>query len=214
MPSRSLKLAIDLRARRTWACWPAIVESSSIAASIALASVFASPTPMLSVIFVTFGTRMIESSSSSSLRAGRISSSIALLQARNIGLGRRGHQRSISSLQRLQNRTRDRLALELLDVDADARRLLAGRAHEHDVRDLDRRRLLEDAARRHLRATHAGGVADRRRLAVPLDEIQVLDDDAALARACLDDTALLAAVLAGEHLHGVALLDLHRCCHL
>ena len=69
MPSRSLKLAIDLRARRTWARWPAIVESSSIAASSAFASVFASPTPMFSVIFVTFGTRMIESSSSSSLRA-------------------------------------------------------------------------------------------------------------------------------------------------
>ena len=44
-------------------------------ASIAFASVFASPTPMLRVIFVTFGTRMIESSSSSSLRAGRISAS-------------------------------------------------------------------------------------------------------------------------------------------
>ena len=32
MPSRSLKLAIDLRARRTWARCPAIVVSSSIAA--------------------------------------------------------------------------------------------------------------------------------------------------------------------------------------
>ena len=75
IPSRSLKLAIDLRARRTCARWPAIVVSSSIAASMAFASVFASPTPMLSVIFVIRGTCMIESSSSSSLRAGRISSS-------------------------------------------------------------------------------------------------------------------------------------------
>ena len=75
MPSRSLKLAIDLRAWRTWARWPAIVDSSSIAASSAFASVFASPTPMLSVIFVTFGTRITESSPSSSWSAGLISSS-------------------------------------------------------------------------------------------------------------------------------------------
>ena len=53
MPSRSLKLAIDLRALRTWARWPAIVVSSSIAPSSALASVLASPTPMFSVIFWT-----------------------------------------------------------------------------------------------------------------------------------------------------------------
>ena len=51
IPSRSLKLAIDLRALRTCARWPAMIVSSSIAASSALASVFASPTPMFSVIF-------------------------------------------------------------------------------------------------------------------------------------------------------------------
>ena len=51
IPSRSLKPAIDLRARRTCARWPAIIVSSSIAASSGFASVFASPTPMLSVIF-------------------------------------------------------------------------------------------------------------------------------------------------------------------
>ena len=56
MPSRSLKLAIDLRARRTCARWPAIVVSSSIALSSCFASVFASPTPMLSVIFWSRGT--------------------------------------------------------------------------------------------------------------------------------------------------------------
>src|SRR4051794_3009987 len=106
------------------------------------------------------------------------------------------------------------LALDLLDVHAEARRLLAGRTHEHDVRDLDRRRLLEDSAWRHLRASHAGLVADRLRLAMALDEVEVLDDDAALARACLDHTALLAAILAGDDLHGVALLDLHGCCHI
>ena len=75
MPSRSLKLAIDLRALRTWARWPAIVVSSSIAASSAFASVFASPTPMLSVIFEMRGTCITEPRASSSWSAERISSS-------------------------------------------------------------------------------------------------------------------------------------------
>ena len=51
MPSRSLKLAIDLRARRTFGFWPAIVASCSVAASSSFVSFLASPTPMLSVIF-------------------------------------------------------------------------------------------------------------------------------------------------------------------
>ena len=67
MPSRSLKLAIDFRALRTCARWPAIIVSSSIAPSSAFVSVFASPTPMLSVIFETRGTRMTDSKPSSSL---------------------------------------------------------------------------------------------------------------------------------------------------
>ncbi len=73
MPSRSLKLAIDLRALRTWARWAAMIDSSSIAESSAFASVFASPTPMLSVIFSISGTSMIERKPSSSLSCGRSS---------------------------------------------------------------------------------------------------------------------------------------------
>ena len=73
MPSRSLKLATDFLARRICARCPAIVDSSSIAASSAFASVFASPTPMLSVIFWMRGTCMIERSSRSSFRRGRSS---------------------------------------------------------------------------------------------------------------------------------------------
>ena len=56
MPSRSLKLAIDLRARRTLGCWPAMVASCSVAASSILESCLASPTPMFSVILVSRGT--------------------------------------------------------------------------------------------------------------------------------------------------------------
>ena len=75
IPSRSLKPAIDLRARRTCARWPAIVVSSSIALSSAFASTLASPTPMFSVIFVIRGTRMSELKPSSSLSFDRSSSS-------------------------------------------------------------------------------------------------------------------------------------------
>ena len=44
-------------------------------------------------------------------------------------------------------------------------------------------------------------------------EVEVLDDDPSVARARLEDASLLAAVLAGEHLDEVALLDPHGGCH-
>ena len=55
IPSRTLKEAIDLRARRMLGCWPAIVASCSSAASSIFVSCFASPTPMLRVIFSSVG---------------------------------------------------------------------------------------------------------------------------------------------------------------
>ena len=55
IPSRSLNWAIDLRARRTFGCWPVIVASCSVAASSTLESCLASPTPMLTVIFSICG---------------------------------------------------------------------------------------------------------------------------------------------------------------
>src|SRR3954452_15651677 len=45
MPSRILKLAMDLRARRMFGFWPAIVPSCSAALSSSLVSTLASPTP-------------------------------------------------------------------------------------------------------------------------------------------------------------------------
>jgi hypothetical protein len=68
-----LKLAIDFRALRTCARWPAMVVSSSMALSSIFASVFASPTPMLSVIFWSRGTCIVELSPSSSFRRARTS---------------------------------------------------------------------------------------------------------------------------------------------
>ena len=74
MPSRILNWATDLRARRSCARCPAMIVSSSIAASSTLASVFASPTPMFSVIFVMRGTCMIDDRPNCSFSASRSSS--------------------------------------------------------------------------------------------------------------------------------------------
>ena len=73
MPSRSLKAAIDLRARRTLGFWPAIVPSCSMAASRTFESCLASPTPMFSVIFSIRGACIAELKPNCSFIAGRIS---------------------------------------------------------------------------------------------------------------------------------------------
>ena len=139
---------------------------------------------------------------------------VAVLQARAVGRGRHYLSTSWPQPSRLQTRTRTVSPLTLLDLDPDARRQLADGADEHHVRDVDGRGLLDPAARGHLRAAHAVGVAQRARARVPRHHVQVLDEHAAVARARLDDPALLAAVLAGEDLDEIALLDLHLRCHV
>ena len=48
---------MDLRARAIMGCWPVMVRRSDTAASMALESVVASPTPMFTTIFSSFGIR-------------------------------------------------------------------------------------------------------------------------------------------------------------
>src|ERR1044072_1498321 len=108
----------------------------------------------------------------------------------------------------------DGLALAVLHLDPDTRREVADRADDHHVRDVARRRLLDPAAGRHLRSAHPTRVAERARARVPSHHVQVLDEHSALARARLDDAALLAAVLPGQDMHQVALLDLHLVGHV
>src|SRR3954471_12986064 len=97
----------------------------------------------------------------------------------------------------------DRLALDVLEAMADASRKLAGRADEHDVRDVDGRGAVDDPAGRHLGRAHPVRVANRARLLVSLHDVEVLDDDLAVAWARVEDAALLAAVLAAQHLNDV-----------
>ena len=56
MPSRSLKVAIELRDLVTTGFWPVIAVRSATAPSTALRSLTASPTPMLMTILSSFGT--------------------------------------------------------------------------------------------------------------------------------------------------------------
>src|SRR5205823_6449277 len=107
----------------------------------------------------------------------------------------------------------DLLAVRLLVAHADPRRPVADRTDDHHVPDRERSRLLDHAAGGHPRATHPARVLDRARLRVPLDEIQVLDDHLAVLRARVDDAALLAAVLAAQDVHEVALADAHGVTH-
>src|SRR4029079_12077925 len=75
---------------------------------------------------------------------------------------------------------------------------------EHHVGDVDRRLGGDDAA------GGAGATATLDDLGVLLDPVDALDDDPLLLTEHLDHLALGALVLAGDHLDGVALLDLHR----
>src|SRR4029079_9476159 len=96
---------------------------------------------------------------------------------------------------------------------ADPRSATTGRADDHHLGHRERRREVDDAAGLDLGLAHPAGVLHRARLAVPLDEVQVLDDHALLHGIGLDDAPLLAAVLAGEHLNHVALANSHCICH-
>ena len=86
MPSRILKPAIDFLARVICARWPVIVVSSSTALSSAFAFVFASPTPMFTVIFSMRGTSMIELNSNWSLSAGAHLGLVAALEAGDVAV--------------------------------------------------------------------------------------------------------------------------------
>src|SRR5690606_12930547 len=98
--------------------------------------------------------------------------------------------------------TRDpNLLAVLADAVTDARRVPV-RVHDHDVRDVDRGFLRDDAA----------GLRSTLRLGDPrvlLDPVHALDEDLLSLGVGLDDLALRALVLARDDENGVALLDLH-----
>src|SRR5690606_29138136 len=88
--------------------------------------------------------------------------------------------------------------LATLDAVADPRRA-AGAAHDRHVRHVDRHVLVDDAA------LHRGPG----RPLVTLRDVDAVDDDLVAVTEHAGDPTLLPDVLAGEHLHAIALLDLH-----
>ncbi len=71
-PSRTLKVATDLRALHSSGFWPLIFARSAAAASMTFLSDTASPTPMLIVIFTILGTSITFAMPSSLRRCGTI----------------------------------------------------------------------------------------------------------------------------------------------
>ena len=91
MPVRRRKAAIDFLARRMAARWPVILPSSSAAASSSLMFWLASPNPMFTTTFESFGTAMgflnpkrFIASSSARIAAGDSGSYTAKLHARGL----------------------------------------------------------------------------------------------------------------------------------
>src|SRR5690606_21301620 len=98
-------------------------------------------------------------------------------------------------------------AFALADPDPGA--LAVFGVEQHHVGDGDRPPLLDDAA--DLR--RARRVLDRARPFVALDDVEALAVDAPALRLGPGDAARLAAVLAADHVHFVALADVHRLRH-
>src|SRR5262245_10425051 len=82
----------------------------------------------------------------------------------------------------------------------DSGRLAVRRVQQHHVRDMNRRFALDDAPLAHLLA----------RPLVLLHQVEPLDDDTALVRQDAQHASALAALLARDHHHRVALP--HMCC--
>src|SRR5215218_7489881 len=101
---------------------------------------------------------------------------------------------------------RDAAARAALGGHADARRTAVLGVDEHDVGDVDRAFLLDDAAD----LFGALRVGDLHRALVALDDVQPLDVDALLLRVDAQHLALLAAVLAADDDDLVVATDLER----
>src|SRR5439155_10824911 len=210
IPARSVKLASDFRALVMAGFCPLMVARSAAAASRSLASRIASPTPMFTTIFSRRGARMGLSISSSRIRAGSTSCMYRSLSrgAGAVGPGRACSGRAVGvsfsamSDLRLATPADPDLDPGILTV-PDPRGLPAGLAHHHDVREVDELFLQDDAA----------GLASARRGAdgeVALGPGHPLHHDPVLPRQDVDHPAALAAVLAGDHLTLVVLLDINR----
>src|SRR3954469_19392323 len=186
MPSRTLNWAMDLRARRIDGFWPAIVASCSAAASRTLESCFASPTPMLSVIFWSLGACMRLEYPKRSISAGRICSRYCVLR-RAVWVAA---SMVLCLVQLRPRRLGHAVAVATLAGDTDARALLRLGIDDLDVADVDGALTLD----------HAGLDLGRVRQGalVALDDVDAFDVDPVLLGVHAQHLARLAAVLAAD----------------
>src|SRR5690606_23354572 len=110
------------------------------------------------------------------------------------------HRRIRNSVQNLAGALGNPHLLAILEeLHPDPRRDVGLRVDDHQIGDVDRPRLLDDAALGH-------GLVDSR-LDMTLDDRHALDPRPHLAPIDLQDLPDLPLVAARDHLHGVALLD-------
>src|SRR5690242_8385407 len=195
MPSRSLYVAMLFFARVTTGFCPVIATRSDTAPSIAFGFSIASPTPMLTTIFTSRGTSIGFFSSKRLRSAGTTCFSYRSL---SLFMALRLH-RSIGGLSAPPARPLLRVPL---DDERDLRGLVAFRAHVHDARDRHRQLLVEDARLRF-----------RRRLRVPLDDVDAFHFDHAVAVADELHASALAFVAAVQHDDRVAGREPHLHRH-
>src|SRR5258707_1297945 len=191
-PSRTLNVATDFFAFVTAGFWPVIFAISAVAASMTFLSATASPTPMLTVIFMIRGTSMVFLSSSFFLSSGTICSLKIFLSlaAINYSLFRVDH-----FFVRLEHA---HLAAVLQGLETDAVALLGRRIENQYVRHMQGRFALDDAAlHAHLRIG----------LLVLLGHVEPLDAQA-IVRQHFDDGALASFVPTGDQNHRVAFANL------
>src|SRR5262245_20417102 len=186
--SRTLKLAIDLRARVTTGFWPAIIARSSAATDGFLESPVASPTPMLMTILSRRGTCISFSYLNCSSRALRICSLYCFFK--------RGSYCALA-IDDFSRALRDAHFLAvLLDLEADAGRLSILRIGQRDIRQVNRRFLGDDRALLGLCL-----------LLVTVDHVHAANDGLVVLGHHANHFTGPALVLAGEHDDLVAFTD-------
>src|ERR1022692_516970 len=188
MPSRSLYTAIDLVARVTSGFCPVMAVKSATAPSMAFGLATASPTPMFTTIFSSFGMRMGFSTPNRLRRLGTTD-----LRYRSRSLFIFSNLRLHRTVGGFAAAPAEPLARLAFDRERDLRRFVALRAHVHDLADRHRELFLQDAA----------FLVLRRRLRMAFHHIHAFDFDLADARLDKFDLAALAFVFAGEHDHRV-----------
>src|SRR6267378_1808581 len=197
MPLRILKFAMDFFARVIIAFCPVIWPSSTAAVSSSLAFWLASPRPMLTVIFFSFGTAIMFFQPKRFISAGTVSVRyfscnrlfiaffylVLLLVQRRLAMAAAAHFRAVRQ-----------------DGVANPRVLAAAPANDHHVRDVDPRFFLDDSALDVLRRVGT---------CVPLDDSDVLDHHGVPLRVNRKHAPALAGIFSGDHFDVIALANLN-----